>query len=540
LYPHHFDFLAENDRPPVIICGAGASHGLNPMPNEILASNRTAAEAEIAAVTGRPFPPLPVAVTSADALYVWSEIAHEELVAAKHHCPKLMIARVLGFTSDPKWLVGVSVPAGSARPRHRVIARLTREGVLYSIWTFNWDCHIENALESIGMTDGEKVEEQPWLMRYQTVLALRDYGKGCPTRTIRIHKRHGCIRDINNLSNLDLIGDATPDQYENFRFRITKDELDDVRDKTSVDYLAFRGQIVAEFGGQPLAVLGWRASEKYLLDEFETLSEQLQGYPKPVGRLSIVDPRFNDEGHVRLAQIYSVEKDQAYFPVDSAPGVPNLDDFLLWIQAIYALTLICRILGEHEPLRVWLVSLIDEVKDETKPSWITEWVDTFLPAWVQLCWRAGLVKTSYAGKPLKAEDILLENDGWYVPLRQDLPDRPELVSAAYLLRAIYDSPDSYNFSLVPGTIFRESTAELIIPIPAGGAAKNSNTLNSLTRVVGRVGAVRGFAAKVTILAMPMDGPPIGVDERNAVRSAYLSVAKLPADATVDIGELADI
>lgn len=539
-YPHTFEFLRDNDRPAVFMCGAGTSFGLNPMPRDILAANRTSAEAAITAFTGKPFPALTVDASAGDALYVWAGQAYDKLAAAKHQCPKLMIAKVLGFTSDPGWLIGVALAAAQAQPRHRVIARLTRERCWQSIWTFNWDCHIESALESIGLKEQEKVADQPWPMRFQRVLALRDYGKAPQERTIVVHKRHGCIKNINDLATLDNNGKATVDDYVNFRFRITKAELTEELDKTSADYKSFRGQIDSEFAGRPLAVFGWSASEKYLLDEFESCAPQLQKYPNPVGRLSIVDPFYNPDGHARLSAIYAVSKDQSHFPIAPAPDEPDQDNLFLWIQTLYALDAISRTLDDHKLLQAWLTTVIEDIKVDLRPSWITQWVDAFLPSWVQLCWRTGLVTASHRGRKMRPEEIRLEGEEWYVPLVLDLPERPELVSAAYLLKALSDSADTHRFDLVSGTLYLDSTAQVVLPLPAWGDPSNTNMLNSVTRLVARIKTARGFANRLTLLAMPMDGMSVADDKKDTVKAAYLLVAKLPSDADIAVIDLEEI
>lgn len=201
-YPHTFEILRESDRSAIFMCGAGSSYGLNPFPLEILERNRAQAEREIAAISGRPFPALSVADTAPDALYVWAEHAQSELESVNHKCPKLQIAKSLALTSDARWLAGVSLPISQATPRHRVLARLVREKRLHSIWTFNWDCRIEAALESIGLKEDDVVADQPWPMRYQRILTLKDYGKAPPDRTIQVHKRHGCIKNVKELEEL--------------------------------------------------------------------------------------------------------------------------------------------------------------------------------------------------------------------------------------------------------------------------------------------------------------------------------------------------
>jgi hypothetical protein len=531
-YPHTFEITREPDRSAIFMCGAGSSYGLNPFPPEMLTTRRVQAEREVAAITGRPFPNLLVADTDPEALYVWAGQALVELESVNHKCPKLQIAKSLGLTSDPRWLAGVSLPIDQAKPRHRVLARLVREDRLYSIWTFNWDCRIEAALESIGFREDEIVADQPWRVRYQRVLTLKDYGKVSPDRTVLVHKRHGCIRNVMAMEALDAAGKATPQQYGEFRLRITKAELSEVLDKTTDDYKSFRGQIDSAFAGRPVAICGWSASENYLLDALEECKERLRQYPNPVGRLSIVDPNYNDSGHLRLSQIYDVTKAQCHFPIAPAAGVPDQDEFFLWTQSLHALDFMYRVLDEHVPLQKWFANLIEGTKASAHSTWLTSFIDRLLPAWVQLCWRAGLVTARHRGKKLKPEDVRLEGEDWYVPLNQAIPDRPELIAAAYLLKSLHDLPANRRFDLVVGGIYRDDTAELFVPLPAWQDLGDTNVLNSIARVAARIKAVGGFGSKVVLVAMGADGSPIEAAGLTALRDCYNSVAKLSAPVRV--------
>lgn len=531
-YPHTFEILRQSDRSAIFMCGAGSSYGLNPLPPEILATNRVRAEGEIAAISGRPFPTLLVADTAPNALYVWAGQALGELQSVKHHCPKLQIAKSLGLTSDPRWLAGVSLPIAQAKPRHRVLARFVREERLHAIWTFNWDCRIEAALESIGLKEEEKVADQPWPMRYQRILTLKDYGKLPPDRTVLIHKRHGCIKNVMELEALHATGKATPDDYENFRLRITREELNEVLDKTTADYQSFRGQIDSAFAGRPVTVCGWSASENYVLEAMEECKEQLRKYPSAVGRLSIVDPKYNDGGHHRLSEIYAVPEAQCHFPIAPAAGFPDQDDFLLWTQALHALEVIHKSLEDHASLQTWLVSLTELTKKDVNPSWVTSYIDSFLPAWVQLCWRAGLVTVSHGGKKLRPEHVRLEGEEWYVPLNLDLPDRPELTAAAYLLRALHDRPAIRQFDLVHGGVYRDDTAELFVPLPAWKDLGSTNMLNSIGRLASRIKLSGGFGGRVVLVAINADGSSVDAAQLTRMRDVYAAVAKVSAPVRI--------
>ncbi|MEA3194855.1 MAG: hypothetical protein QOD26_3188 [Betaproteobacteria bacterium] len=510
------------------MCGAGTSFGLIPLPRKIIEDFRAEAEKDISAFTGKPFPALRVKETDWDALYVWAEQARDELVGATHPCPKLKIAQALRLTSDGSWLAGVTRPVSKSMPRHRVIARFAREDRLQSIWTFNWDCHIEAALESVGLKEEEDVKDQPWPMRYHRVLGLAEYGRLPAGRTIFVHKRHGCIKRIKELEVLDLSKKATAQDYAAIQLRITKDELDNTPDKTTNEYRSFRGQLDTEFSGCPLMVCGWSASEKYILDELESSKDQLRTYPIQNERLSVLDPIFNSDGHTRLGAIYDIATASAHFPILPAVGKPDIDELFLWMQTLYALGEVHKVLTGHPALQVWIRAQIDAATGNTSISRITRWIDGFLPAWVQLCWRAGLVTASHRNRVMNPDEIRLEGEDWYVPLSQNLPQRPELITASYLLKATVESASEWRFDLVTGGMYCDTKAQLILPIPGWEDTADLNVLNSFTRILTRLSAVRGFVNELLLLPLGRNSDPLPDSRKARIKAAFDAVAGLPS------------
>lgn len=525
------------------MCGAGLSHGLVPLPKEIVEQRVDAANKKISATTGEPFPALSVAKHDWDALYVWAQVARNELQKIHHPCPKLAIAQALGLTSDAKWLAGAGRPITQAEPRHRVIARLAREARWQSLWTFNWDCHIEAALESIGLREQDSVPNQPWPVRYQRVISLSDYGALPKDRTVIVHKRHGCIRQLLKVEQLEVAGKATAADYGAVRLLIAKDELDEVLDKSSDDYKSFRGQLAEAFAGNPLFVCGWSAGEKYLLEELEASSELLRKYPVDAGRLSIVDPEFNAEGHQRLSTIYGVPKPNAYFPISPAAGMPSANELFLWIQTIYALSEVFKASDRVPAVQAEIGRLLNEVRANCQPSVITSWADSFLSRWVQLAWRCGLVTARHRNVPMRPEDIRLEGDEWYVPLSQDLPERPELITAARLLLQVLADASHRDLALVPGCIYDARDARLAVPLPAWSDLADANVLNSLSRLADRVSAARGFIRSIWLLPVTLDGNPLTVAKKDNLASVFTGVIRDPAtahlvhDRVIDLADL---
>lgn len=146
--PHTFEQLRVGVRRPFLMAGAGLSWGLVPGPDALLAARRATAEAELGCSTT-------VDSASAGALYKWAEEILAQLTARAEPAPKLKLAEALGLLSEAYWIAEVGLPLRGTTPRHRVLVRLARENRCVSIWSFNWDSHIENALERVGFDRDE-------------------------------------------------------------------------------------------------------------------------------------------------------------------------------------------------------------------------------------------------------------------------------------------------------------------------------------------------------------------------------------------------
>jgi hypothetical protein len=523
---HSFPFLLAGDAKPVLVSGAGLSWGLIPMPNEIIRIRRHAAEQLLNANYGGGFAPHTgdPQGTLSDTLYEWAEEALDFLRNAGVACPKLVLARVLEVSSDPRWLAGVSTPITSLKPRHRVIARLAREGKWRAVWTFNWDCHIEAALNAVGIKENPFDTNQPWIVRYQRFLSIEDYGRAPFARTIQIHKPHGCVQSLVDAENQIKLGQKTEADFANLKFKIAKSELQAAPVPIDADYLTFRARILEHFSGSPHVAIGWRAAEQYVLEEFTAISDRLRMYPDAETRLSIIDPVFNAEGHPRLAQIYNVTQAQAHLPVESG-GAPSVDTLMRWVQAIYTLEIVERILPPG-PRREAVSHLIANLKAGQTPEWLLDWADYLVPAWVRLCWREGLVQARNAnGELLEPDEVRLEAD-WHVPLSQALPERPELVTAAHLLTAFMNHAALWNFSREPGFAVT-AVGQVIVLVPIWGDPARRRWLNSLRPLLQTVRPRIGLYNEICVLPVAL--------ERNANAAEADEAFKAVQTATSSLG-----
>lgn len=158
--PHNFPTLRlrgnGNHRPSVLILGAGMSYGLVPLPGPLLAEKRANAEVALGFTSAVPVDPNPIP----DHLYQWADDIRNALIARGAINPKLTLAESLDIPNEKRWLGCISTQRNT--PRHRVVARFAREGLWHQIWSLNWDCVQESALENVGIKRSATEGRMPW------------------------------------------------------------------------------------------------------------------------------------------------------------------------------------------------------------------------------------------------------------------------------------------------------------------------------------------------------------------------------------------
>ncbi|HLX81736.1 MAG TPA: hypothetical protein VKS43_14250 [Burkholderiales bacterium] len=525
--PHDFPFFSSPDgRVPVFVCGAGFSRDLIPLPGVIVRTHRASAERAISASAGATFTPVTGDPDGnlPDTLYLWADEAIEFLRVHGDPCPQLTLASLLGITSGADWLAGVDAPITRLKARHRVVARFARESKWRALWTFNWDCHLEAALRGVGITDDPMASPQPWPARFQRLLGLEDYGVQPQVGTIQVHKPHGCVKRLRDAEQDIRLGKKTPNDFGDIKFKIGKTELDAPPTGLPADYQLFRARLLEHFAGAPLVAAGWRAAEPYFLTELEGAQPQIRQYPDANTRLSVADLEFNAQGHHRLAIAYGVTPAQAHVKVE--PTGFDQDRLMQWVQAIYTL----RYLEHHigNPARgAEILQLRTVVTDTGDPRWAIEWSDFFLPSWVRLCWREGLVQArNAAGVLLDPAEIRLEDD-WHVPIAQTIPDRPELISAAYLLLGLQAHGSTWDCQKAPGCLYDKARSLLVVPVPAWGDPGKRNWLNSIKPFLRQLHSVLSICSEVKVLPMIAgDSNPTADQSDHALRAIRVSASSL--------------
>ena len=193
-FPHDFSKFISANRPASLIIGAGVSHGLVPLPYELIRDKKITVEKELKDRYG--CVPVNVDIKKSDALYEWAEGILKQLEIIDSTKAKLILAQELGLTKDPRWMAKVDVELRGSSARHRVIARFAKEGLWESIWSLNWDTILESALECVGLERGEGPKTQPWPTLYSVNLLINNFSETSPKHIITVNKPHGCVYSL--------------------------------------------------------------------------------------------------------------------------------------------------------------------------------------------------------------------------------------------------------------------------------------------------------------------------------------------------------
>jgi hypothetical protein len=437
---------------PVFVAGSGLSYGLVPMPGQLLmklVAERADIESRLGCATA-------VALTGTDVseLYTWAEQAFECLKAHGHPTPKLAIADALGVTRDPAWQGKIGVPLRGSAPRHRVIARLAREDKWNAIWSFNWDCVLETALEAVGMPpkpptpSPRKLPWREWHLAWThpEPIPVDDDG------AVIVVKPHGCVRKL-------ISGGVQT-------FLITRQELQAVQ----VNAVSAYG--TKHFTGQPLVGCGWSASESYVIGLLTQIADAgALGNHDPDCTLHVIDPKLSD-GHRKLIELYKANAGACATAIEIT-GCPKADQFFLWVQSRHGLSQLAAASTDHA---AELNSIATGALSSPGDHWINEFFDTFLPTWSLFCFRAGFTTFYVNAVAVGQAAIPPDRDDEHVPLSFQNVPRDDLVSAARLLLHLFSRGGDWNFGSLPGAIWRASTRTVFIPVPNWRPTRSPNWL----------------------------------------------------------------
>lgn len=365
---------------------------------------------------------------------------------------------------------------------------------------------------------------------------------------VKIVKPHGCVGALVDAELAENHGDHPVSVMLAERFLITESELNALKAEPGIDgtqHFVF-ANLSAKLCTQPFVVAGWSAAEKYLLDHIDaTVRPALEPrYPLPEDELSIIDISFNTEGHTRLASFYGKDGHSAHICVE--PTNFTTDQLFLWVQALHALG--CLHSRSLPTDKAALAELAAEIQQPPNaPAFVIEWADNFLPAWVRLCWRCGLIKCqNRACQPISINDIHLESRDEHIPwamLELGIP-RPELIAAAQLLAALHRSGTArdWNFEMFPGGLYRGN--HLVIPLPAWESAipNDLQGLKALMNAIKQHG--QGYIDRLSVSFLNQDPAQTIPDNRKRMLkelvASQLGMMSFPTGDTIEEMNLEDL
>lgn len=536
--PHNFPQLRRrgsgNHRASVILLGAGMSVDVIPLAGNLLRDKRASAEAKLGFRSALPSEADPESAR----LYEWAEEVIQELVRRGDPCPKLTFAESLDIPTDPAWRGGTL--SFRDTPRHRVVARFAREGLLAQIWSLNWDCVQETALENVGVRrDGREIG-MPWPTVFRTVITAAECALSGESHSITVIKPHGCVISLGKARESLDRGDLAEALNQSTRFLVTESELSSLDPSIcgfGIQQFLF-ATLSSKMTSNPFIAVGWKVSETYLTSYFESaikpiLLDPNREPPIAIDEVSIISRTFNREGQTKLASCYGKDDRTAHINV-GRPGF-DIDRLFLWIQALFAMDqLIALAPNDTRTGLEEIAKLVDE--DHTNPSFLVVWIDSFLSVWVRLCWRCGMIRCRDADRNIiESARIPMEDRDEHIPWSLSGIERPEISAAARLLTAMHNSGNAGNwdYERFPGAFFRKG--KLIVPLPHwGDGAKNDlRGLKPLVDSIKRNGP--GFIETIGIVVVgdtetaPITSSDILVLKQLLARELSLSRFSTPTD-----------
>jgi hypothetical protein len=386
-----------------------------------------------------------------ETLYQWAGEMIEQLMQDKklgEPEAKKRLAEVLGVTTDPRWRGRTKIPLRGNTPRHRVVARLAREKRWHALWSLNWDCVLETALESVGMPlhpKGSPPKKQPWPEWHRTWTQPEELPPLDDSSTTLVIKPHGCSRKLIN-------GDCTT-------FKVTAIELADV----GMNEDKHKAMVKKHFSVQPLLTCGWGASEEYLRQWFSKLSQDQSIPAESLDPLSIIDINPDQPNHIEIASAYGINPPEpAQVKVDTDNC--TTDELFLWIQTRFGLNHL-RIL--HNPPFAELETLLAQAALPRCNHWLNGWFDNFLPIWVRLCCNTGITQFFVNAGPINSDAIPTDRRDEHIPWSYQEVARPDLKMATQLLLQLAKDNigERWDTSRFPGGLWDKESRRLIMPLP---------------------------------------------------------------------------
>ncbi|MHB0984603.1 MAG: hypothetical protein ACYC05_03275 [Sulfuricella sp.] len=510
---HILDELRNPGRPSVLFCGAGLSAGAVPAAAKLYEQEHENVERNLN-IGGAIDHALFAGVPKEARLYAWADAVLDELEKRKEILPKLRFAEALGLLTDPRWWGKAEIDFRGNTPRHRVIARFAKEGIWRSIWSFNWDCILENALEQIGLPSTVPHFESPWKKNHYVAHVHSDYFPyNKHTNVLNIHKPHGCVRALREARDAESADQTKADELS-YRLMVGARELHDRSScaKAASQDQAFFDAMADDVRNTFNLVLGWSMGEDSLKQKLHTCIQ----YPGTT--VAIVDPVFSPN-HLEICKAIGLQQTDVHFKLDFN-DCPNRDDVFLWQQALYSLDRLEEECGGN-PIYDMQGTDWRSAVHTCATGFFMAWADEFLPTWTRLCWSAGLVEAIR----MPSHRIDLERRDEYIPLNYCHVPRPDLQAAIRLLKAIPALGDGFDAQDFPGGLFHKKTGTLVIPLPCWGGL---NELRALRPLVDALRGKLGYVQRVAV--WPIGSASECGERREALRQSLSAIMPVPSFA----------
>ncbi|MCX5827386.1 MAG: hypothetical protein NTV58_05205 [Deltaproteobacteria bacterium] len=453
--PHRFPSLIEGPTQTIIIAGTGLS-----APNAPVLEGLEINLKRIADTLG-------ISVDNPgadDYFYDLAEAVLEQLVdnGKTDSESRLWLVEKLGMLDDRIWFGEIGLPLSGNTPRHRAIARFAVENRLRAIISLNWDALLETALDSVGLAEEPDAPPRPWqVTAYARIIEDMDLPCLGKPNVFPVIKPHGCVRNLEQV-------------WQKFRSSGTITHVTFKLKKTELANLPPEQRKIIDLKVQccvaecPLIAVGWKASEKYLRDIIIKTAKDVQ-HPSCDAFTLISSswyPKTGSNGtyHDDIATAYGKNRLEAFVKVCKS-GHPTHDDIFLWLQALYAMNRLTA--TSIDPQKTKLQQIIQQLEQPCFDHPILNWVDRWLPSWVRLCWRAGVMSGTnpHTGLRIESWDIPIIPRDVHVPLGCMSQERRDLQAAAKLLVILVDTPYRFKFDKYPGGLWCDEERCLYLPLP---------------------------------------------------------------------------